>query len=157
MKQMAYARRILGAKGLTKKEIALDVGYSPSVSKSIGIIERTRGFNNAMSRLATDSNNLALAAMHEFKARGFEDFTNKELVGALNAVASAWSRFNVIPKEKQPSEASNKLRTIVLQRIENQTNVSGNSTLVTPSLEASDDESIPSGDGIVDVEDPMDF
>lgn len=124
MRQMAYARRLLGANGKTKREIALDVGYSPHVARSVtSHIEASPGFNNAMVALAIDSNNLALAAMHEFKVRGFEDFTNKELVGALNAVGSAWSRFNAIAKEKPASEISNKLRTVILQRIENQTNV----------------------------------
>lgn len=122
MRQMAYARKILGAKGDSKKEIALDCGYSPAVANSISShIENKPGFNNAMAALAIDSNNLALAALHEFKARGFKDFTNKELVGALNAIGSAWSRFNEIPKEKNPSAAGNKLRTVIMNRIENQT------------------------------------
>ena len=121
MKQMAYAKKILGADGVSKKQIALDVGYSPNVAASVTThIENKPGFNYAMTKLATDSNNLALAAMHEFKARGFKDFSNKELVGALNAIGSAWSRFNVIPREKAPSPEGNKLRTVILNRIENQ-------------------------------------
>ena len=125
MKQMAYARRIFGAQGQTKKDIARDVGYSTNVANSIkSHIENKLGFNNAMSQLAMDSNNLALAAMHEFKARGFEDFSNKDLVGALNAIGNAWSRFNDIGREKKPeSENGNKLRTIVLQQIEQQQNI----------------------------------
>ena len=122
MKQMAYAKRVLGAKGISKKQIALDVGYSPNVANSISShIENKPGFNNAMAALAVDSNNLALAAMHEFKARGFKDFSNKELVGALNAIGNAWSKFNQIPKDKEPSAAGNKLRTVILQQVENQT------------------------------------
>jgi hypothetical protein len=122
MKQMAYARRILGAQGDSKKSIALDVGYSPTSANSIvSHIESKPGFNNAMAALAIDSNNLALAAMHEFKARGFGDFSNKDLIGALNAIGSAWSRFNAGLKEKPITESGNKLRTIILNQIENQT------------------------------------
>lgn len=122
MKQMAYARRLLGAQGDTKKSIALDVGYSPNVANSVmHHIESKPGFNNAMAALAIDSNNLALAAMHEFKARGFKDFSNKDLVGALNAIGSAWSKFNAVPKEKAPTERGNRLRTVILNQIENQT------------------------------------
>ena len=123
MKQMAYARRIFGGDGTSKKQIALDCGYSPYVSNSISShIENKPGFNNAMAALAIDSNNLALAAMSEFKARGFEDFSNKELVGALNAIGSAWSKFNAMPKEKDNDRlGSNKLRTVILQQVENQT------------------------------------
>lgn len=117
---MAYAKQLLGAQGISKKQIALNCGYSPYVANSISShIENKPGFNYAMTQLAVDSNNLALAAMHEFKARGFSDFSNKDLIGALNAIGSAWSKFNTIPKEK-PLE-SNKLRTVILQQVENQT------------------------------------
>ena len=74
-----------------------------------------------MSALALESNNLAMSAMHEFKARGFKDFSNKELVNALNAIGSAWDKFNAEPKQPKEQDLSgNKLRTVVLQQIENQ-------------------------------------
>ncbi len=123
MKQLAYAKGLLGATGKSKKEIALQAGYSPAVANSVvSHIENQPGFNNAMKKLAVESNNLALAAMHEFKVRGFTEFSNKDLVGALNAIGNAWSKFNAQPKEKDPGAgSSNKLRTIYLQQIENQT------------------------------------
>lgn len=122
MKQMAYARRIFGAQGSTKKDIALAVGYAPNAANSIKTkIENTRGFNNAMVKLATDSNNLALAAMAEFKARGFEDFSNKDLVGALNAIGQAWAKFNAVRKTPEEDPNRNRLRTVILQQVENQT------------------------------------
>lgn len=123
MKQMAYARQIFTAGGVNKKQIALDVGYSPAVANSIKThIEDKPGFNNAMAALAVDSNNLALAAMHEFKARGFEDFSNKDLVAALNAIGGAWAKFNnSVPKDNGNQNNTNKLRTVILQQIENQT------------------------------------
>lgn len=122
MKQLAYARRIFTGDGLDKKKIALDCGYSMNSANSVrSHIENTKGFNNAMAALAIDSNNLALAAMHEFKARGFEDFSNKDLVGALNAIGSAWSRFNPQARQEHNTSSTNRLRTIVLQQIENQT------------------------------------
>jgi len=124
MKQMAYARRLFGGDGTNKKQIALDCGYSPNVADSVSShIESKPGFNNAMSALAIDSNNIALAAMSEFKARGFKDFSNKELTGALNAIGNAWSKFNA-PLLKNPDEgnkSTNKLRTVILQQVENQT------------------------------------
>ena len=124
MKQQAYARRVFSADGVNKKQIALDVGYSPNLSKSVTThIEATAGFHNAMSKLAYESNNLALAAMHEFKARGFEDFTNNEMISALNAIAGAWSKFSMPARdvEKSNNSSTNKLRTVILQQIENQT------------------------------------
>jgi len=167
MKQLAYAKGILGATNTSKKDIALDVGYSPYVANSVSShIENKPGFHNAMAALAVDSNNLALAAMHEFKARGFQDFSNKDLVGALNAIGSAWSKFNVIPKEKAPSENSNKLRTVILQQVENQTITPGNipDTPTTPGTDGASGAVTPGVDGdipveeqVVNVEDPMDF
>ena len=59
--------------------------------------------------------------MHEFKARGFEDFSNKELTSALNAIGNAWSKFNKVPEEMKTKNETNKLRTVILQQIENQT------------------------------------
>jgi hypothetical protein len=122
IKQTAYARRVFGAQGTTKKEIALDIGYSANVANSVSShIEKKPGFNYAMAQLAVDSNNLALAAMSEFKARGFKDFSNKELISTLNAIGSAWSRFNVVKEKPNDHPTNNKLRTVILQQIENQT------------------------------------
>lgn len=120
MRQVAYARRAWGAKQETKKLIALDVGYSPSVANSVvSKIESRPGFNNAMARLAADSGNIALTVMHELKSRGFEDFSNKDLVGALNAIAGAWDRFNkgLIESKKPEDNGKNRLRTVILQNI----------------------------------------
>ena len=123
LKQMAYARRVFGAKGKIKKYIALDVGYGNGASNSISSkIEKSVGFNNAMAKLALESNNVALSVLHEFRARGVKDFSNKDLVGALNAIGNAWSKFNPLAKAaKDPSQDTNKLRTIIMQKIENQT------------------------------------
>lgn len=149
MKQIAYARRLLGAQGDSKKSIAMDVGYSPNVANSIAThIENKPGFHNAMAALAVDSNNLALAAMHEFKARGFGDFSNKDLIGALNAIGSAWSRFNQHAKDKGLDNTQNKLRTIVLQQIENQNINSGTTT--TPATPQTTPQ-------IIEVENQLDF
>lgn len=155
IKQMAYAKRILGGQGETKKQIALDSGYSAAVANSVSShIEDKKGFNNAMTALAVDSNNLALAAMHEFKSRGFHDFSNKELVGALNAIGNAWAKFNVVPKDKESSPTGNRLRTVVLQQIENQTNVTTPKVSTTPGVDSSPSPEVVE---VVDVEEPLDF
>jgi hypothetical protein len=127
MRQVAYARRVWGGKDQNKKQVALDVGYSPAVARScVSKIENHKGFNNAMAKLAAESNNLALSIMHEFKSRGVEDFSNKDLIGALNAIGGAWSKFNGALREEMneggpKDNGKNRLRTVVLQQIENQT------------------------------------
>ncbi len=140
IKQTAYARRVWSGQGTSKKQIALDVGFSPSVSSSVvSKIESRPGFNNAMARLATDSGNIALAAMHELKARGFKDFSNSELISSLNAISSAWDRFNkgLVESQKPEDNGKNRLRTVILQRIDNQTNIS------PPQTENISDHAIP--------------
>ncbi len=141
MRQVAYARRSWGAKQKTKKLIALDVGYSPSVANSVvSKIESRPGYNNAMAKLAADSNNLALSVMHQFKARGFDDFSNKDLVGALNAIAGAWDRFNkgLIESEKPIDNGKNRLKTVILQNINKQINTTSPEALVQEAEKVDD-------------------
>ena len=123
LKQMAYARRVFNGQGINKKQIALDCGYSPNVANSlVSHIESKPGFLNAMSKLAAESNNMAMSVLDEFKARGLKEFTNSEMIGALNAISQAWSKFNPQARAQQEgSTSTNKLRTIILQQIENQT------------------------------------
>lgn len=124
-RQTAYAKRVWAGQGISKKEIALNVGYSKAVASSPkSKIEDKKGFNNAFAKLAIESNSTALAVMAEFKARGFKDFSNKDLVGALNAIGNAWAKFNGAnkdPNDLNTKLGGNKLRTVILQRVENQT------------------------------------
>lgn len=150
MRQVAYARRVWGGKAENKKQVALDVGYSPAVANScVSKIENHKGFHNAMAQLAAESNNLALKILHEFQARGVQDFSNKDLVGALNAIGGAWARFNNGLKEleKPVDNGKNKLRTIVLQNIEKQTMVTNPEHTLThsPAVEATPAEFVVVG------------
>ncbi len=121
IKQAAYARKIWNADGIDRQHIALEVGYSKAVARSPRQkIENSKGYHNEVLRLAKDSNNLALSAMEEFKKRGFKEFKNKELIAALSAIASAWSRFNKEPQGEKKPKKSNRLRTVILEQVENQ-------------------------------------
>jgi len=123
--QMAYATKLLSGAGVSKAQMARDAGYSSYVSKSVATkIEAHKGFHNAVIKLASQSNNLALKIMHEFEIRDMKDFSNKELTNALSAIGQAWQRFNgayLNSKEKNSDDSKNKLRTVILQRVENQT------------------------------------
>jgi len=125
-----YARRLYAGDGKDRQQIALSVGYAPAVARDVKAkIESTQGFNLAMARLANESNDIALEVIHEFKARGFENFSNKDLVGALNAIGGAWSRFNggiiAAYKDQDKKDAGNRLRQVVINQIENQTVLNG--------------------------------
>jgi len=117
VKQFAYANRLINGEGLSRKDIARSVGFSPSVARNPSQkIEKSEGFHNAMIKLATEANNMALAVMHEYKARGLKGFSNKDLNGALNAIAGAFERFN---KHRAPNkEKDNPLRKILLERVQ---------------------------------------
>lgn len=118
IKQYAYATRKLGGQGSSKKEIALLSGFSPSVANNVkNKIESTEGYQNAVATLAIESNNLLIAVLAQFKARGLKDFSNKDLVSALNAITGAWSK---IEEKRAPSQLKtpegNRLRSIFTER-----------------------------------------
>lgn len=119
IKQYAYATRRLNGQGRTKKEIALLSGYTPSMAENAKAkIEDTEGYQNAIVQLAGDSNNLLIAVIAEFKARGLTEFSNAELTKALNAISSAWER---IEKKRAPdalkTPEGNRLRGIFTERV----------------------------------------
>ncbi len=121
--QYAYATRRLNGDGSSKKEIALLSGYSMNVAENVKAkVEDTTGYKNAVIELAVKSNNLLLAAMTEFEARGLEGFSNAELTKALNAISGAWSH---IEKHRAPDQMKtvegNPLRGVFQRRVETQT------------------------------------
>jgi hypothetical protein len=125
IKQYAYATRRLGGQGSSKKEIALLSGFSRSVAENAkNKIESTEGYQNAVIELATESNNLLMAVLAEFKARGLKDFSNKDLNSALNAISGAWDR---VEKVRAPNAMKtpqgNPLRAVFTQRVETRTAV----------------------------------
>lgn len=122
IRQANYAKRLWSGDGMDRAQIAREVGYSEAVARSPRQkIETKLGFHNEMVRLAKDSNELALSAIEEFKARGLKGFSNKDLVSALNAISNAWAKFNRVEKENKKPEKFNRLRTVVMQQVENQT------------------------------------
>lgn len=122
IKQYAYATRKLGGQGSSKKEIALLSGFSPSVAANAkNKIESTEGYHNAVAVLAHESNNLLLEVFAQFKARGLDEFSNKDLVGALNAIASAWERIdNKRAPDRMKTPEGNPLRRVFERRVETQ-------------------------------------
>jgi hypothetical protein len=124
-RQYAYATRRLNGDGRSKKEMALLSGFSPAVAENVKAkVENTEGYKNAVIELATKSNNLLLAAMTEYEARGLKNFSNKDLNAALNAIASAWDRVEKVrAPEKMKTPDGNPLRAVFTKRVETQTAV----------------------------------
>lgn len=123
-KQFAYAtRRLNPEKAMSKKEMALMSGFSRTVANNVkNKIESTEGYKNAVIVLATKSNNLLLAAMTEFEARGLSGFSDTDLIKALNAISGAWRHIEErrAPNQMKTDEG-NPLRGVFQRRVETQT------------------------------------
>ena len=118
VKQYAYATRRLNGQGKSKKEMALLSGFSMAVAENAKVkIEETEGYANAVIVLANKSNNLLLAAMTEFEARGLKGFSNADLTKALNAISGAWMHIEKVraPNQMKTPEG-NRLRAVFTER-----------------------------------------
>jgi len=125
-RQTAYAMRVWSGSGESKMQIARDVGYAASTANALAShVDNTKGVNMVIAKLAAESGGMAMEVLAEYRNRGLRDFTNKDLNGALNAIGSAWARFSQPLTRPEPQSGNksgeNKLRTIILQQVENQT------------------------------------
>lgn len=124
VQQFQYAKEKL-AGGKSKYAMAIKAGYSPATaSKTAEKIESTEGYQNAMTILLRGSTDIVADIMDEYKKRGFDKFSNKDLNGALNSIAAAWDKLDKKRgegKAKDPNE--NPLRAAVIQRANQITNV----------------------------------
>ncbi len=122
-KQWAYAKNSLNP-SVSRGEAAKLAGYGPSLVSHPARIDQATGTQNAMAHLAAEAGNLALSAMHTLKSRGFDEFSNAELVRALTAIAGAYEKFQ--PKMKEPADggAGSALRALLLSRNGNDVQVS---------------------------------
>lgn len=116
LKQYAYAQRRLAPKG-TKKQMALAVGYAPSVASSVSDkIEATEGYSNAMAALASDAGNIALKIMHKLKHADIEKMGFETAVDQLTKVAAVFEKFTPQAKNIE-NKGENPLRAIILEHV----------------------------------------
>ncbi len=82
-------------------------------------IETTEGYKNALLALHTRSTNLVNKILVEFELRGFDTFSNKDLISAVNAVVAAWDK---IDTKRAPTlmkdPTTNPLRKVFTERVE---------------------------------------
>lgn len=124
--QMKYAKNRIFTK-MNKHDSAIAAGFGRDVAETPkSKIEDHMGYQNAVSELSIKSNTLALDIMKEFDRRGVSEFSDKNLIAALNAIGAAWARFNA-PRHHHPDNGldydngKNPLRTVILQTVNNQT------------------------------------
>lgn len=161
IKQYAYATRRLNGQGRSKKEIALLSGFSQSVAENAKYkIEETEGYQNAVIELAHKSNNLLLGVMAEFEARGLEDFSNKDLNAALNAISGAWDRIEKVrAPNKMKTPEGNRLRGIFTRETVKETAILESTPIPATQAPAPAKEEIIKDAEIVGdpIDDPEDF
>lgn len=128
-RQFAYATRMLNGQADSKKEAALLSGFSMSTAENAKAkIESTEGYHNAMFELAVKSNNLMLAALSQFEARGLDTFSNADLIKALNAIGQAWERVEKQRNPKPELPGGNRLAGIFQRKTVTETAVIGPSS-----------------------------
>lgn len=119
-KQWSYARNKVGGVANTKEELAKLAGYSPYVARSVGSkIEKSQGYKNALTELSLQSNSILLKVLAEFERRDLEEFSNKDIISAVNAITSAWAKIDTqtqerLNKNKDPDK--NPLRSLFVNR-----------------------------------------
>ncbi len=77
----------------SKREIALDAGFSPSTARVPKSIENKAGLKLAMSQLAGDMANTSMKLMFELQARDMSKMSDKDLLSSLNVMSKTWERF----------------------------------------------------------------
>ncbi len=118
-RQTQYARRILSGQGKNKKEIALSVGYAPSVASSVmSKIESTEGYANAVRSLADETGDIVMLAYASLKKRNLDNESTETILKSINILANAWQVFS---NDKKQDQEPNRLRLALNQTIKSQT------------------------------------
>lgn len=92
IRQMKYAYGLMND-NKTKREIALDSGFSESTARVPRSIENKVGFKLAMGQLAGEMENTAMKLMFELQARDMGKMSNQDLLSSLNVISKTWERF----------------------------------------------------------------
>jgi len=101
-KQRAYAMGVLD-NHKSRRQVALQAGYSNTMADNPKQIETSTGFKIAMAQQAYQAGNLVSGMMNELEARGFKDYDTSELLKGLDTISKVFERFK--PKETSNSDS----------------------------------------------------
>lgn len=98
MKKRPSTRQLRYAYGImdfhkTKRQVALEAGFSESTARVPRSIENKAGFKLAMAQLAGETANVAMKLMFELQARDMSKMPNTELLESLNVMSRVHERF----------------------------------------------------------------
>ena len=105
-KQRAYAMGVLD-NHKSRRQVALQAGYSNTMANNPKQIETSTGFKIAMAQQAYQAGNLVSGMMNELEARGFKDYDTSELLKGLDTISKVFERFK--PKEASNSDDMTKI------------------------------------------------
>ena len=98
-KQRLYAQGVMD-NHKSRRQVALQAGYSNTMANNPKQIETSTGFKIAMAQQAYQAGNLVSGMMNELEARGFKDYDTNQLLKGLDTISKVFERF-------KPKEASN--------------------------------------------------
>jgi len=101
-KQRAYAMGVLD-NHKSRRQVALQAGYSNTMANNPNMIEKSTGFKIAMAQQAYQAGNLVSGMMNELEARGFKDYDTNQLLKGLDTISKVFERFK--PKETSQSDS----------------------------------------------------
>lgn len=100
-KQRLYAQGVMDTHK-SRRQVALQAGYSNTMANNPKQIETTNGFKLAMAQQAFQAGNLVSGMMNELEARGFKDYDTNELLKGLDTISKVFERFK--PKNASQSD-----------------------------------------------------
>ena len=92
IRQMKYAYGLMN-ENMTKQQIALDAGFSPSTARVPKSIENKIGFKLAVAQMAGEMENLSMKLLFELQARDMGQMDTKELLHSLDVISKTHERF----------------------------------------------------------------
>lgn len=119
-RQYAYAVKKLSGDGKSRRQIALSVGYAPSVAnKAVEKVETTEGYANAVMELANETGAGILGAIKRLHKEKIPEMDAKDLLETVKVLTSAWSTFTA--PLKQDTDKALPYKALLLQHVEQQT------------------------------------
>lgn len=101
-KQRAYAMGVLD-NHKSRRQVAIEAGYSKTMADNPKQIEESVGFKLAMAKQAYQAGMLVSGMMNEIEARGFKDYNTQELMRGLDTISKVFERFT--PKETKQDDS----------------------------------------------------
>lgn len=95
IRQKKYARGLM-EESKSKRQIALDAGYSPSSARVPKLIENKQGFKLAVAQLAGEVGDVTGKLMAELQVRDLSQMDNTTLIRFLDVSSKTYERLNSV-------------------------------------------------------------